>query len=82
MKSKVKHVKIIGLTATPFRTADSEQGRLSKIYTDGVNLGKPVKGNKGITYKTDFNTLFNRSIFSRPIFESYNTKEGFGDTSG
>jgi hypothetical protein len=37
VKSKVRHVKIIGLTATPFRTAESEQGLLSKIYKDGRN---------------------------------------------
>ena len=82
VKSKVDHVKIIGLTATPFRTADSEQGLLSKIYTDGVSLGKPVKDNKGITYKTDLKTLINRSILSRPIFESYSTEEGFGNNLG
>lgn len=82
VKSKVDHVKIIGLTATPFRTAESEQGLLAKIYTDGVNLGKPVKDNKGITYKIDLKTLINRSILSRPIFESYSTEEGFGDNLG
>lgn len=82
VKSKVKHVKIIGLTATPFRTADSEQGLLSKIYTDGVAQDKPVKDNKGITYKTDLKTLISRSILSRPIFESYSTEEGFGGNLG
>ncbi len=82
VKSKVEHVKIIGLTATPFRTADSEQGLLSKIYTDGVNQGRAVKDNKGITYKTDLKTLINRSILSRPIFESFSTEEGFGDNLG
>lgn len=82
VKSKVEHVKIIGLTATPFRTADSEQGLLAKIYTDGVDLGKAVKDNKGITYKTDLKTLINRNILSRPIFESYSTEEGFGDDLG
>ncbi len=82
VKSNVSHVKIIGLTATPFRTADSEQGLLAKIYTDGVNLGKPVKDNKGITYKIDLKILINRSILSRPIFESYSTEEGFGNNLG
>lgn len=54
IKTKVDHTKIIGLTATPFRTADSEQGLLAKIYTDGINLGKPIKDNKGITYNSNF----------------------------
>ena len=35
VRSKVPHVKLIGLTATPFRTAEEEQGLLGKIYTDG-----------------------------------------------
>lgn len=82
VRDRVSHVKIIGLTATPFRTADSEQGLLSKIYTDGVDSGKAVKDNKGITYKIDLKTLINRSILSRPIFERCSTEEGFGDNLG
>ena len=39
VKKKVKNVKLIGLTATPFRTAENEQGLLAKIYTDGVENG-------------------------------------------
>lgn len=31
VKTKVSNVKLIGLTATPFRTADGEQGLLAKF---------------------------------------------------
>lgn len=36
VKGKVTAVKLIGLTATPFRTAEDEQGLLAKIYSDGI----------------------------------------------
>ena len=36
VKQKVENVKLIGLTATPFRTSESEAGLLAKIYKDGV----------------------------------------------
>lgn len=51
VKEKVQNVKLIGLTATPFRTADEEQGLLAKIYEDGLQAGKIVHGNSGITYQ-------------------------------
>ena len=46
---KVKNTKLIGLTATPFRTEQDEQGLLAKIYSDGVRDGKAVSGDIGIT---------------------------------
>ena len=77
VKSKVDHVKIIGLTATPFRTADSGGGGfLKNLYGGGDPFGPPVREKKEIKYKTDLKTLINRSILSRPIFESYSTEEG------
>ena len=39
VKEKVPNLKLIGLTATPFRTAEEEQGLLGKIYSDGVSDG-------------------------------------------
>jgi len=36
VRGKIPHVKLIGLTATPFRTAEAEQGLLAKIYTDDI----------------------------------------------
>ncbi len=38
VKGKVTAVKLIGLTATPFRTAEDEQGLLAKIYSDGIKV--------------------------------------------
>ena len=50
---------MIGLTATPFRTADGEQGLLAKIYEDGLQGGKAVHGNIGITYQIGLKELIN-----------------------
>lgn len=82
VKSRVPHVKLIGLTATPFRTADREQGLLSKIYTDGVCDNKVVQNDIGITYQISLKELINRQILSSPIFESYYTEELYGNNLG
>lgn len=62
VKGKVKNTKVIGLTATPFRTADSEQGLLSKIYTDGIRSGKVEKGNIGIGKRTQKQVQLSKRI--------------------
>ena len=77
VKGKVSNVKLIGLTATPFRTAESEQGLLAKIYTDGVENGVFIHNDKGITYQISLKELINRQILSQPIIESYNTGEDY-----
>ena len=82
VKSKVRNAKIIGLTATPIRTAESEQGLLARIFSDGVKGGKTAKGDIGITYQIGLKDLINRRILSRPIFESCYTDEAFGDGLG
>lgn len=82
VKSKVPSVKIIGLTATPFRTAEDEQGLLAKIYSDGIKDGRAVHGDIGITYQIGLKELINRQILSKPIFESYYTEEEYGDSLG
>ncbi len=82
VKSKVKNVKIIGLTATPFRTAECEQGLLSRIYTDGVKAGKVAKGDIGITYQIGLKDLINKRILSKPVFESFYTEEALGSELG
>ena len=82
VKTKVLNVKLIGLTATPFRTADGEQGLLAKIYEDGLQGGKAVHGNIGITYQIGLKELINRRILSKPIFESYYTDEMYGESLG
>lgn len=82
VKARVPNVKLIGLTATPFRTVDKEQGLLSKIYQDGLQNGKVVHGNIGIAYQIGLKELINRRILSKPIFESYYTDEIYGDALG
>ena len=82
VKSKVKNTKIIGLTATPFRTAEKEQGLLARIYTDGVKAGKAVTNDIGITYQIGLKTLINKSILAKPIFECFYTDENFGGDLG
>lgn len=82
VKSQVSNLKMIGLTATPFRTAENEQGLLAKIFTDGIKNGKTVHGDVGITYQIGLKELIKRQILSKPIFESYYTDEEYGASMG
>jgi ATP-dependent helicase IRC3 len=61
LKEKVEQFRMIGLTATPFRTDDDEQGLLAKVFPDDI------------IYKVDLRTLISRGILSEPIFEEVNT---------
>lgn len=36
IKAKLSNVKMLGLTATPFRTSEQEQGLLGQIFTDDI----------------------------------------------
>ncbi|QED36690.1 DEAD/DEAH box helicase [Antarcticibacterium arcticum] len=58
---KVSKFKILGLTATPFRTAENEQGALQKVFTNDI------------IYKVDLRTLIARGILSEPVFEEIQT---------
>lgn len=78
----VSNVKLIGLTATPFRTSESEQMLLADIYHDGTENGKAVQNKIGMVYKTDLKTLINRHILSKPRFETYFTDENYGEELG
>ena len=82
VKQHVSNVKLIGLTATPFRTAEDEQGLLAKIYTDGIRNGETVHGDVGIAYQIGLKELINRQILAKPIFESYYTEEEYGESLG
>lgn len=83
VKSKINNLKLIGLTATPFRTSENEKGLLSLIYKDGVTTdGKIVKNDLGITYQIGLKELINARILSKPIFESHFTEENFGASIG
>lgn len=57
IKEKTENFKMLGLTATPFRTSDNEQGLLKKVFTDDI------------VYKIDLRELINCGILSEPIFE-------------
>lgn len=70
VKCKVNHVKMLGLTATPFRTSEQEQGLLGQIFTDDI------------AYKVDLDTLIKRGILSTPICESCDTEIMVGDELG
>ena len=59
VKSQVPNLKMIGLTATPFRTSENEQGLLAKIFTDGIKNGQTVHGDVGITYQIGLKELIN-----------------------
>ncbi|MCI6232736.1 MAG: DEAD/DEAH box helicase family protein [Selenomonas sp.] len=82
VEAHVKRTKLIGLTATPFRTAEQERGLLAKIFHDGVRNGRRVKGDVGITYQIGLKDLINRQILSQPIFESCYTEEDYGTALG
>lgn len=70
LQSKVKSLKIIGLTATPFRTFENEKGLLGKIFYDDI------------VYKIDLKTLINKSLLSTPIFEECDTELLLGENIG
>ena len=80
--ARVPYVKMLGLTATPFRTAECEQGLLARIYKDGVADGQAVQGDIGIAYKIDLKELISRRILASPRFESYHTDEEYGTHLG
>ena len=82
VKDIVTNVKLLGLTATPTRTAKREKGLLSKIYTDGVENGFPVHEKKGMAYEIGLKQLISNRILSKPHFISFHTDENFGDSLG
>lgn len=54
--------KLLGLTATPFRTSESEKGLLKTVFEDDI------------VYGVDLKTLINREILADPVFIELNTK--------
>ena len=57
-------VRVLGLTATPTRTAENEQGLLRKVF------------NNGICYSVDLNRLVTEGILARPVFLQRDTYTG------
>ena len=83
IKAKVKNLKLIGLTATPFRTSEGEAGLLEKIFCDGISKdGVFVRNASGRAYQIGLKDLINRQILSKPIFERYETNEDYNKALG
>lgn len=62
LNEKSSRLGILGLTATPFRTAEAEKGLLKKMFEDDI------------VYKVDLRTLISRGILSEPIFKELETQ--------
>lgn len=70
VEEHAKSMKMLGLTATPFRTSDDEQGALKQIFTDDI------------VYKTDLDTLIKKGILATPVFDEYETDIQVADHLG
>lgn len=62
--------KMLGLTATPFRTSDKESGSLRELFTDDI------------VYKTDLETLIKKEILATPVCKEYETELMLEDKLG
>lgn len=65
-----RSMKLLGLTATPFRTSEDEQGALKQVFTDDI------------VYKTDLDTLIKKGILATPTFIDCNTNIQFTEHLG
>ena len=63
-------MKLLGLTATPFRTSEDEQGALKQVFTDDI------------VYKTDLDALIKKGILATPKFKKWNTNLQFTEHLG
>jgi ATP-dependent helicase IRC3 len=61
-KTNKTNFHLLGLTATPYRTSESERGLLAQLFKDGI------------TYGIDLKTLIGRRFLADPVFEEINTK--------
>ncbi len=68
LDAHVKQIKLLGLTATPFRTDEKETGVLAQIFRDDI------------CYKIDLMDLIKRGILARPHFEECSTDLTFTAT--
>lgn len=59
--------RLLGLTATPFRTAEKEQGLLNKLFPDDI------------IYKIDLRTLIEYGILAEPVFHPVDTNIRMAD---
>lgn len=65
-----KSVKLLGLTATPFRTSEDEKGALKQIFTDDI------------VYKVDLQKLIDKHILAYPYYDECDTKLKFSEQLG
>lgn len=67
---KIPDMKILGLTATPFRTNENEKGLLKKIFKDDI------------VYRVNLTDLIKQQILSIPHTEEYSTNILIGENLG
>lgn len=65
IQKNVKTFRLLGLTATPTRTAENEKGLLKKVFADDI------------IFKIDLKTLIRFGILSNPVFEEEPTGQNF-----
>lgn len=66
-KAKGTHVKLLGLTATPYRTDEKEKAALGQIFTDDI------------IYSVSPDTLMKKGILSTPTFQYCETNVLVGE---
>lgn len=64
-RGKSNDFRMLGLTATPFRTNENEQGLLKKVFPDDIIFSEHLR------------TLITRGILAEPIFENLETELDF-----
>jgi len=64
-REKTDNFRMLGLTATPFRTDEGEKGLLKKVFPDDIIFSEHLRN------------LITRGILSEPIFENLETNLDF-----
>ena len=64
-RGKINDFRMLGLTATPFRTDKGEQGLLKKVFPDDIIFSEHLR------------TLITRGILAEPVFENLKTELDF-----
>jgi superfamily II DNA or RNA helicase len=64
-RGKIDGFRMLGLTATPFRTDESEKSLLKKVFPDDIIFSEHLR------------TLITRGILAEPIFENLETQLDF-----
>ena len=64
-RGKANSFRMLGLTATPFRTDEGEKGLLKKVFPNDIIFSEHLR------------TLITRGILSEPVFENFETNLDF-----